>query len=77
MRDPYLREAALGWWDGQRRSGKWVREDEAVGRLADKMGYGYDHHQSEQGEREEGKLRTNARIAVSAVKASFEPAHAA
>ena len=40
-RDPLLRDEASEWWDRQRVRGAWVREDDDVKRLAEKLGSGY------------------------------------
>lgn len=83
MRDPHLRASATQWWDNQRISGGWVREEPSVQKLADKFGYGYGNGNGNGNEgdhggtgantvaREEGKLRTNARLAVNALRSGM------
>ena len=68
MRDPLLRASASQWWDDQRVNGACVREDGNVQRLSEKLGYGYER--ATEG-KTEGKLRTNAVLAVNALKAGL------
>ncbi|CAL1708605.1 unnamed protein product [Somion occarium] len=61
MRDPTLRASATKWWSGQKVAGVWIREDDAVQKTAQKLGYGFV------GSDEEAKLRTSARATTGAI----------
>jgi len=77
MRDANLRASAGDWWEQERKEGEWVREDEGVQRMAEKLGFGYgDGTETENNEEDgggEGKLKRNAKIAVEALKNGFKP----
>ncbi|TCD62691.1 hypothetical protein EIP91_006550 [Steccherinum ochraceum] len=70
MRDPSLRTTSTEWWGKQRAQGETIREDEAVQRMAEKLGYAFVGV-DEKGE--EAHLKKNARAAVDALKAGLAP----
>lgn len=76
MRDANLRTSAGDWWEQDRKEGEWVREDEGVQRMAEKLGFGFGdgtgtENDGEDGE--EGKLKRGVKVAVEALKKGFNP----
>ena len=71
MRDPALRASATEWWGKQKLFGEIIREDEAVQRMAEKLGYGFVDGEAAEGR--EMKLRMNAQAAVNALKSGIAP----
>lgn len=61
MRDPAMRESANKWWAKQQVEGEWIREDESVQRVAEKLGFGFV------GNEETAKLKSNARTTVNVI----------
>ena len=76
MRDRKLREAAGDWWEQERKEGKWGREDADVQRVAERLGFGYGNGSRTENDGEgiigEGKLKSNAKMAVDALKDVFK-----
>jgi hypothetical protein len=80
MRDLHLRGTAGEWWDRERKEGEWGREDADVQRMAEKLGFGYtDRTEHANGSADAPaaakgvKLKTNAKLAVDALKNAFKP----
>jgi len=75
MRTPELRERAGKWWEEDKREGEWVRSDEGVNNMAEKLGLGFweDKDGTEEEGRKDGKLRSNAKMAVEMLKSGFTP----
>jgi len=71
MRDPTLRAHANQWWDKQKDEGDWVREDDNVQRIAEKLDYGFGEASSDG--TQEGKLRANAKLGVNALVHGLHP----
>lgn len=78
MRDAGLRASAGDWWEQERKEGEWVRKDEGVQRMAERLGFGYRDGTGTQNDGGgivgEGKLKRNAKVAVEALKSGFQPA---
>lgn len=70
MRDSSLRTTSTEWWGKQRAHGETIREDEAVQRMAEKLGYAFVGVDDKG---EEAHLKKNARAAVDALKAGLAP----
>jgi hypothetical protein len=75
MRTPELRKRAGAWWEEDKREGDWVRSDEGVKNMAEKMGLGFqeDEDGREEEGRKDGKLRSNAKMTVEMLKNGFTP----
>jgi hypothetical protein len=79
MRDQKLREKSSHWWENARREGEWVRGDERVSTMADKLGVGTWEEGEQRGVAREaenpstGKLRANARTFVQAMWRLVQP----
>ncbi|KAK7684958.1 hypothetical protein QCA50_011793 [Cerrena zonata] len=61
MRDPATRESADSWWTKQKVEGEWIREDENVQRVAEKLGFGFAGHEGT------AKLKSNAKATVGVI----------
>lgn len=61
MRDQAMRESANKWWSTQQVEGEWIREDENVQRVAEKLGFGFA------GDEETAKLKSNAKATVGVI----------
>jgi hypothetical protein len=70
LRVPTLRERAASWWDKERREGSWVRGDERVSRVAERLGLGFDETGVPEGH---GNMRAAARIGVQTLMTGFVP----
>jgi hypothetical protein len=75
MRVPELREQSEEWWEEERIRGGWIREDDGVRRVAERVGLGFDEggQDGDGGEVGEGRLRKQARAAVQMLIGAFRP----
>jgi hypothetical protein len=79
MRVPELREQSEDWWEEEKIKGGWIREDDGVRRVAERLGLGFDEGDQRGDvvpngeERGEGRLRRQARLAVQMLIGAFRP----
>lgn len=75
MRTPELRMRSIKWWEEEKREGDWVRSDEGVQNMAEKLELGFrGNTDRKEGESQrDGKLRANAKRAVEMISTGFAP----